>query len=262
MVDHTHDQGALGLTARTSLQDAATKYAQWPLELAFSLNKRGTPMCTSLSAKCMAAVIMGDLHPLGGPHMWEGNPISRSLIEAIPISSDADGSPLPNQPFPRIDSILRQLTPLWTNGIDAWTQLARLDPGGRPYLLPEDELQWANPHLNSTSLTAIRRPIIYLHRLMASTSLEDMARMCSQAPPKQVLRGHFAPRWRSLLQTTLSSLPAAPSPLELAQILKQPSIRTFLAFPGQTTPPRRGPTSHPTPCVHAPIRVVGIPKNP
>ena len=226
------------------------------MELAFSLNKRGTPMCTSLSAKCMAAVIMGDLHPLGGPHMWEGNPISRSLIEAIPISSDADGSPLPNQPFPRIDSILRQLTPLWTNGIDAWTQLARLDPGGRPYLLPEDELQWANPHLNSTSLTAIRRPIIYLHRLMASTSLEDMARMCSQAPPKQVLRGHFAPRWRSLLQTTLSSLPAAPSPLELAQVLKQPSIRTFLAPPGQTTPPRRGPTSHPTPCVHAPIRVV------
>ena len=91
---------------------------------------------------------------------------------------------------------------------------------------------------------------------MASTSLEDMARTCSQAPPKQVLRGHFAPRWRSLLQTTLSSLPAAPSPLELAQVLKQPSIRTFLAPPGQTTPPRRRPTSRPTPCVHAPIRVV------
>ena len=246
-----NDQGALGLTARTSLQEAATNYAQWPLELVFSLNKRGTPMCTSLSAKCMAAIIMGDLHPLGGPPMWEGNPISRSLVEAVPISLDADGSPLPNQPFLRIDAILRQLTPLWTNNISSWAQLARLDLGGRPYLLPEDELQWANPHLNPTSLTATRRPIIYLHRLMASTSLEDMARICSQTPPKQVLRGHFAPRWRSLLQTTLSSLPAAPSPLELAQVLNNlvfgPSSRLLdrQRPPGADPHPIRSPASMP-----------------
>ena len=79
----------------------------------------------------MATIIMGDLHPLGPPPMWEGNPISRFLVETVPISLDADGSPLPNQPFPRIDAILRQLTPLCTNNIVSWTQLARLDPGGR-----------------------------------------------------------------------------------------------------------------------------------
>ena len=64
-----NDKGALGLTARASLTASTTKFAQSPLELALTLNKRGSPLCTSLSAKCMAAVIMGDMHPIGGPHL-------------------------------------------------------------------------------------------------------------------------------------------------------------------------------------------------
>ena len=250
-----NDQGALGLTAKASLIEAATKFAQWPLELAFSSNKHGTPLCTSLSAKCMATVIMGDLHPLGGPPMWEGNPISRSLITAIPISVDEDGCPLPTQPFPRVDSILRQLTPLWSNGINSWGQLARLDPGGRPYLLPEDELLWANPHLTPSLLTAMRRSFTYLHRLMASTSPTDMARTSSRAAPKHIQRGQFAPRWRALLHTTLSALPAAPSPLELIQALKQTNIRTFLTDPVHTKSPQRRSTSQNTRGGRNPIRL-------
>ena len=69
-----NDKGALGLTARASLTASATKFAQWPLELAFTLTKKENPICTSLSAKCMAAVIMGDLHPIGGPPHLGGQP--------------------------------------------------------------------------------------------------------------------------------------------------------------------------------------------
>ena len=60
----------------------------------------------------MATIVMGDLHPLGGPDIWEGNPVSWSLIRAVPISLDEDGCPLPTQPFPRIDLNLRKLAPL------------------------------------------------------------------------------------------------------------------------------------------------------
>ena len=186
------------------------------------------------------------------PPIWEGNPISCSLVKAVPISQDEDGCPLPSQPFPRIDVILvilRQLIPLWPNGITSWAQIARLAPGGRAYLLSEDELQWANPHFTQTSMAAARQAITYLHRLMASTCEADLAGICSRALPKQIQQGHFSPRWRALLRTTLESLPPGPSPLEVAHGLKQSSIRTFLsannvvAAPPQHLPPP-APTAH------------------
>ena len=101
-------------------------------------------------------------------------------------------------------------------------------------------------------MTAARRAITYLHRLMASTCEADLAGSCSCALPKQIQQGHFSPRWRALLRTTLESLPPGPSPLELAHGLKQSSIRTFLsannveAAPPQHLPPPRADGARPT----------------
>ena len=235
-----NDQGALGHTARASLA-AAAKYAQWPLQQAFDLTRTGTPVCTSLPAKCMATIIMGDLHPMGGPPIWEGNPISQALISAITVATDNEGCPLPIQPYPRIDLILRKLTHLWDQGITSWGQVARLAPGSRPYLLPEDELRWANPHLTHARIISLRRPIRYLHRLLASKGPEDMICDKTGTTPAPVRQGTIAQRWRLLLRTTLEALPPAPTPLELARGLQQHSIRSYSSLGRPATLQEEGP---------------------
>ena len=79
---HTlNDQGALGATARASLIQSATKLKNWPLELAFHAQKGGIPLCPSIIARNIATLIAADLHPLGGPEIWSGNPISTALSE-------------------------------------------------------------------------------------------------------------------------------------------------------------------------------------
>ena len=91
-----NDKGALGLTARASLTAPATKFAQWPLELAFTLTKKGNPICTSLSAKCMAAVIMGDLHPIGAPPFGRATPSRAPSSRPYPYPRTRTGAPSPH----------------------------------------------------------------------------------------------------------------------------------------------------------------------
>ena len=107
------------------------------------------------------------------------------------------------------------------------------------------------PHLTHTSMTAARRAITYLHRLMASTCEADLAGSCSRALPKQIQQGHFSPRWRALLRTTLESLPPGPSPLEMAHGLKQSSIRTFLSAQHCGSSPPLNTYRPPAPTAHA-----------
>jgi len=81
-----NDEGALGITARASIQRPSNKLRHWPLELAFHAHKKGhTLFCTSSMAMNMATLLMADLHPTGGPEIWSGNEISSSIISRIPI---------------------------------------------------------------------------------------------------------------------------------------------------------------------------------
>jgi len=61
-----NDEGALGATSRASLREAANKFFQWPLELAFNYHKGRSPICPSVMARSMATLLMADLHPTGG----------------------------------------------------------------------------------------------------------------------------------------------------------------------------------------------------
>ena len=65
--------GALGTTARASLEAFAAKFRHWPLELVFHSHRRRTPICPSIVARNIATLLMADLHPVGGPEIWYGN---------------------------------------------------------------------------------------------------------------------------------------------------------------------------------------------
>ena len=116
-----NDGGALGTTARASLQTTAAKFRHCPLELAFQSHRGRTPICLSIVARNMATLLMVDLHPVGGPEIWSGNQISTSISSRIPIHLDEDGCPLEAQPFPQSIILLRQLAPLWEPGFYKWS---------------------------------------------------------------------------------------------------------------------------------------------
>jgi hypothetical protein len=65
------DEGALGFTARESLQVAASKFRHLPFGLAFYSSNGGLPLCPSLVARNVATLLTVDLHPTGG----SGNPV-------------------------------------------------------------------------------------------------------------------------------------------------------------------------------------------
>ena len=111
------DEGALGTTARASLQLAAAKFRHMPLEMAFYLHRGRLPPCASIVARNMATLLMADLHPVGDLEIWFGNQISNSISSRIPIHLDEDGCPLAAQPFPHATRLLRRLAPLWEHGI-------------------------------------------------------------------------------------------------------------------------------------------------
>jgi hypothetical protein len=142
-----NDEGALGVTARASLQRASTQFQHWPIDLAFHALKDRSPACKSIMARNMATLLLADLHPTGGPEIWAGNRISTSISSLIPIHLDEDGCPLKTQPFPAATHILKKLVPLWDNGFHEWSQILGRDPNGRPYFLDARELQWANPSM-------------------------------------------------------------------------------------------------------------------
>jgi hypothetical protein len=60
------DKGALGTTARASLQLASAKFRHWSLEIAFHSHRGRLPLCPSIVARNMATLLMADLHLVGG----------------------------------------------------------------------------------------------------------------------------------------------------------------------------------------------------
>jgi len=63
--------------------------------MAFHSHRGGRPLCPSMITRNIATIIAADLHPLGGPEIWSGNPISTTLTLSIPITTDEDGCPVP-----------------------------------------------------------------------------------------------------------------------------------------------------------------------
>jgi len=100
-----NDEGALGTIARASIRRASNKFRHWPLELAFHSHKKGqTPIYTSAMARNMAALLLANLHPTGGPEIWSGNGISSSITSRIPrhvphsLSLSRDSPPMDKVP--------------------------------------------------------------------------------------------------------------------------------------------------------------------
>ncbi len=79
-----NDEGALGVTARASLQRASAKFRHWPIEAAFHTLRDHTLTCTSVMARNMASLLLADLHPTGGPEIWSGNQIFHFLTHPRP----------------------------------------------------------------------------------------------------------------------------------------------------------------------------------
>ena len=98
--------GALGTTARASLQKVSAKFRHWPLEITFHSHRGRIPMCSSIVARDMATLLMADLHPVGGPEIWYGNLISTSISSRILVHLYDDGCPLEVQPFPHATLLL------------------------------------------------------------------------------------------------------------------------------------------------------------
>jgi hypothetical protein len=68
-----NDGGALGTTARASLQSASAKFRHWPLEMAFHSDRGRIHICSSIMARNMVTLLMADLYPVGAPEIWSGN---------------------------------------------------------------------------------------------------------------------------------------------------------------------------------------------
>ena len=98
-------------------------------------------------ARNMATLLLADLHPTGGPKIWSGNQISKSISSLFPIQLDEDFYPLRTQTFPTSAFILKKIAPLWDPGVHDWTHILGRTPNGRPYFLDDREFQWANPSM-------------------------------------------------------------------------------------------------------------------
>ena len=94
-----NDEGALGVTTRVSYKQAATKFRHGPLELAFHTHN-GLAKCPSVIGRNVATLLTADLHPMGGIDIWSGNQIATTITSRIPITTDEDGCPTLDQPFP------------------------------------------------------------------------------------------------------------------------------------------------------------------
>jgi hypothetical protein len=63
--------------------------------MAFQNHRGGRPLCPSIISRNIVTLIAANLHPLGDPKIWSGNPISTTLTLAIPVAIDEDGCPTP-----------------------------------------------------------------------------------------------------------------------------------------------------------------------
>ena len=175
-----NDEGALGTTARASLQLAAAKFRHCPLEMAFPSRQGRFPLCPSVVARNMATLLMANHNPIGGPEILSGNQMSTSISSRILISLDEDGCPMESQPLPQATLLLRRLVPLWEHGIHNWAQILCRGPDGRPYFLKERELKWANPSLCFPLLDALIYAIKYFRALLSFTDSSHWLSPCQK----------------------------------------------------------------------------------
>jgi len=85
-----NDEGALGTTARASLQSASAKFRHCSLEMTFHSHRGRLPICSSIVTRNMVTLLMADLHLVGGPEIWSGNQISSSISSRILVNLDED----------------------------------------------------------------------------------------------------------------------------------------------------------------------------
>ena len=154
----------------------------------------GTPLCPSIIARNIATLIAADLHPLGGPEIWSGNPISIALTNAIPITTDEDGCPTTNQPYTRTDKILRKLAPLWEHNVHTWVQTIRLSPSARPYFLSDGELIWTNPQLAGKIPNTLPKAFRYFRKLLQAESPEHLTILTQTSSTHDPRTTHIANR--------------------------------------------------------------------
>jgi hypothetical protein len=104
------DEGFLEVTVRASYTQAATKFKHWPLELAFHTHN-GLATCPSVIGRNVATLLTVDLHPMGNMEIWSGNQVATTITSMIPITTDVDGCPTADQPFPQTKKFFYKLTP-------------------------------------------------------------------------------------------------------------------------------------------------------
>jgi len=162
-----NDEGALGVTARASLQRASDKIRHWPIELTFYTLWDRTPACKTVMARNTATLLLADLHPMGGPEIWSGNRISSTIAALIPIQLDEDGCPLKTHLFFEPTFIFKKLTPLRDYGVHDRTQILGRAPNGRPHFLDDKEFQWANPSMRFPLPQKLTHALKYLRTLLS-----------------------------------------------------------------------------------------------
>jgi hypothetical protein len=54
------------------------------MELAFRSRISGSPLCPSIVARNIATLLTADLHPIGGPEIWQGNHIFKKFLYMNP----------------------------------------------------------------------------------------------------------------------------------------------------------------------------------
>ena len=114
-----NDEGALGVTAKASLRQAAEKFKNLQLKLAFYTHN-GHATCPSVIGRNVATLLTADLQPMGDTIILAGNQISSSITARIPITIYEDGCPAEDQLFPPTTKILQRLVSLWEHSIHEW----------------------------------------------------------------------------------------------------------------------------------------------
>jgi len=222
--------------------------------MAFQNHRGGRPLCPSIIARNITTLIARDLHPLGGPEIWSGNPIATTLTLSIPITTDEDGCPTPSQPYTRVNRILRKLIFLWERKIFTWEQIARLSPNKRLYLLSDEEILWANPHLRNKIHNTLQKAILYLRINIQADSSEYLLSLTLTLSKPDPQSTFLAARWLGLLASTLATLPLGPTQLQLLSATTHLDITTCF----EKTAERARLAKHTTRTTRQPIHVTII----
>jgi len=120
-----NDEGALGITARSSLHGAASKCQHWPLELTFHSRNSGSPLCPSILARNMATLLDADPHPTGGPKFGQGTKSRPASLPKSPYKRMMMGALWPSSSAPNPRSSCKSWIPMGK-------RVSQLGPNPRP----------------------------------------------------------------------------------------------------------------------------------